>query len=78
VATVFGAIPRNDDLVAFTDTDLVITARASVRLFRLVRLHVADVDPVVGFGPSMRAHNSGHGTAASFRIRARRGPARRV
>jgi len=78
VPTVLRTIAWNDDLVSLTDTDLVVTARASVRLFRLVRLHVTDVNPVVGFGPSMRAHNSGHGTAASFRIRARRGPARRV
>jgi hypothetical protein len=75
VPTVFGTIARNHDLVPFTDADLVITTRASVRLFRLIRLNMPDIDVVVGLGPSMRAHNAGHGTAVCVGIDAPRGHA---
>lgn len=70
--TVLGAVTRNDDLVSLTDADLVITTRASVRLLRLIWLDVPHVDAVVGFRPPMRTHNARHGTAALFRIGARR------
>jgi hypothetical protein len=69
--TVFRVLTRNDHLVSLSDADLVIATRAAVRLFRLIRLDVTDVDAVVGFGPAMRIHNASHGTAASFRIDAR-------
>jgi hypothetical protein len=43
-----GGVARYDDFVAFTRADLVIASRAAVRLRCLVRLHVGDVDVVVG------------------------------
>jgi hypothetical protein len=58
VATVFRAVARHHDLVPLADADLVIATRAAVRLFRLVRLDVTDVDSVLGFGPAMHAHNA--------------------
>ena len=51
-----GCVAGDDDLVAFAGADLVIAARAAVRLLGFVRLDVADVDAVVGFGPAVRAH----------------------
>lgn len=57
VAAVFGAVAWHHDLVTFADTDLVIAPRAPVGLLGLVRLDVTHVDSVVGFGPTMRAHN---------------------
>jgi hypothetical protein len=58
VPTVFRTIARHHDLVALADADLVIATRAAVRLFRLIRLDVTDLDTVSGFGPAMHAHNA--------------------
>jgi 2-(1,2-epoxy-1,2-dihydrophenyl)acetyl-CoA isomerase len=44
---------RDDDLVTFTDPDLVVAPRAPVGLLGFVRLHVPDVDAVVVLGPTM-------------------------
>ena len=73
VPAVLRTVARNDDFMSFADADLVIAPRASVRLFRLIRLDVTDVDAFVGLGPAMRAHNAIHGTAASSPIDVRRG-----
>lgn len=54
--------PRHDDLVTFTGTDVVVAARAPVRLLGLVRLHVADVD-VVGVVSVVGPAVVGHGIA---------------
>jgi enoyl-CoA hydratase/carnithine racemase len=56
VASVLGVLTRNDDLVADTGPDLVVAAGAAVGLVCFVGLHVAYVDTVVGFRPSVRAH----------------------
>jgi hypothetical protein len=57
VAAVLGRIERDHDFVALTGTDLVVAARAAVRLLGLVRLHVPDIDPrlvmVCVFGPAV-------------------------
>lgn len=62
MAPVLGVIERDDDLVAFAGPDLVVTARASVRLHRFVRLHVTDVDRV---GGRHRSPNGAHATSAN-------------
>ena len=41
-------VERDDDLVALTGRDLVVAARAAVRLHRLVRMDVADLELVEG------------------------------
>ena len=51
-------VVRDDDLVALAGPDLVVAARAAVRLHRLVRLHVADLDRV---GSSSGSRTVGHG-----------------
>jgi hypothetical protein len=37
---------RHDDFVAFAGPDLMVTTRTAIRLHRLVRLHVPDVDAI--------------------------------
>jgi hypothetical protein len=56
VPAVLGPVTRNDDLVALAGPDLVVATGAAVGLLRFIRLHVADVDVVVGFRPAVRAH----------------------
>jgi hypothetical protein len=46
VSSVGRRIDGDDDLVAETGRDLVIAPRASIRLQRLVRLHVTDFERV--------------------------------
>jgi len=60
MASLLGSVERDDDLVALAWADLVVTARTSVGLVGLVRLHVPDVDRrvvvVVGVGPVVLGH----------------------
>jgi enoyl-CoA hydratase/carnithine racemase len=56
VAALVGLRARNDDLVPFARTDLVVAPRTAVGLLRFVGLDMADVDAVVGFRPAVRAH----------------------
>ena len=44
MAAGIGVVARDDHLVAFTDSNLVVAARAAVLLHRLVGLHVPDFD----------------------------------
>src|SRR5215204_897705 len=48
VPAIFGRAARHDDLVAFTGTDLVVAAGAAIGADRFVRLHMANVNAVVG------------------------------
>ena len=59
VAAILGSLAGHDDLVPFTGPDLVVAAGTAVGLVGLVRLHVPDVDAVVGFRPAVRAHAAG-------------------
>jgi hypothetical protein len=49
-------VDRHDDLVALAGTDLVIATGAAVHLRRLVRLHVPDLELVVGRHDPNTAH----------------------
>ncbi len=60
MATRVGIVDGDDHLVALAGADLVVAPGTAVRLHRLVRLHVADLDRVgVILGEAV-----GHGSAA--------------
>jgi hypothetical protein len=46
VAAILGRVERHHDLVTLTRADLVVAARAPIRLHRFVRLHVSHADVV--------------------------------
>jgi hypothetical protein len=68
VATLLGQLAGNDDLVADPWADLVVASGTPIGLVGFVRLHVADVDTVVGFRPAVRAHATVTVSAAGDRV----------
>ena len=65
MAAQIGRVERHDDLVPGSGPDLVVAARAAVRLHRLVRLDVPDLDLVeLPLGPE-RVHQRGSSAQTS-------------
>src|SRR5690242_20152825 len=62
VAAKVGRVDRHHDFVALAGPDLVVATRAAVRLHRLVRLHVTDLDRVVE-APAAHEPNAAHTTS---------------
>ena len=50
---IVGGVAGNDHFMTLARANVVITAGASVRLHRVIRLHVPDIDLIVVFGPAV-------------------------